>query len=68
MANVFISYKRSERDRVERMAELLREQNITVWFDAHLEAGHPEGFDAEIEREVTSAFCVMACWTPDAVK
>jgi hypothetical protein len=41
---------------------------LTVWFDANLEAGRGEGFDAEIEREVTSAHCVVVCWTEDALK
>lgn len=68
MADIFISYKRSERQRIERMAELLRASSLTVWFDAQLEAGRGEGFDAEIEREVTSAHCVVACWTKDALK
>lgn len=68
MADVFISYKRSERKRVERIAELLRDNKMTVWFDAQLEAGRGEGFDAEIEREVTSAHCVVVCWTKDALK
>ncbi|MCB1955195.1 MAG: toll/interleukin-1 receptor domain-containing protein [Rhodocyclaceae bacterium] len=68
MADVFISYKRTERDRVARLAELLAEAGLDVWFDARLEAGRGEGFDAEIEREVTSAHCVLVCWTPEAVR
>ncbi|MEW8400995.1 MAG: toll/interleukin-1 receptor domain-containing protein [Candidatus Thiodiazotropha sp.] len=68
MADIFISYKREDRTRVERISELLREGKMTVWFDAQLEAGRGEGFDAEIEREVTSAHCVIVCWTKDAVK
>ena len=68
MADVFISYKRAERDRVEIIADLLRKEKLTVWFDANLEAGRGEGFDAEIEREVTSAHCVLVCWTKDALK
>jgi hypothetical protein len=67
MADVFISYKRAERAHVEQIAELLRKK-MTVWFDANLEAGRGEGFDAEIEREVTSAHCVLVCWTKDALK
>ena len=68
MADVFISYKRAERARVARIAELLRESGLDVWFDARLEIGRGEGFDAEIEREVTSAACVPVCWTPEATK
>jgi hypothetical protein len=67
-ADVFVSYKRAERLRVARIAELLRESGFDVWFDARPEVGRGEGFDAEIEREVTSAGCVFVCWTRDATK
>lgn len=68
MADVFVFYKRAERPRVEQLAERLREVGLDVWFDARLDVGSGEGFDAEIEREVTSAACVVVCWTPEALK
>lgn len=68
MADVFISYKRKERERVQQIAELLRAEGLDVWLDARLEVGRGEGFDAEIDREVTSAACVLVCWTPRAIK
>jgi len=68
VAEVFISYKRDQRERVNVIADLLKNEEFSVWFDANLEAGRGEGFDAEIEREVTSAYCVVACWTPAAVR
>jgi hypothetical protein len=68
VADVFISYKRAERARVESIADLLKEAGLDVWFDARLEVGRSEGFDAEIEREVTSAACVVVCWTPEAIR
>lgn len=68
MAEVFISYKRDQRERVDSIANLLKDEKLSVWFDASLEAGRGEGFDAEIEREVTSAYCVLVCWTPAAVR
>jgi TIR domain len=40
---------------------------LSVWFDASLEVGSGEGFDAEIEREVTSASSVVVCWTAEAL-
>lgn len=68
MADIFISYKRSERARVQQIAEFLRAEELDVWFDARLEVGRGEGFDAEIEREVTSAACILVCWTREAIK
>lgn len=64
MADVFISYKRQERDAVERIARALRELGLSVWFDAALEGG--ASFHDEIEREVRSAKAVLVCWTPAA--
>jgi hypothetical protein len=68
VADVFISYKREERERVQQIAELLRVEGLDVWLDARLEVGRGEGFDAEIDREVTSAACVLVCWTPRSIK
>ena len=68
MAEVFISYKRDQRERVKVIADVLKDEELSVWFDANLEAGRGEGFDAEIEREVTSAYCVLACWTRAALR
>ncbi|MGE0474734.1 MAG: toll/interleukin-1 receptor domain-containing protein, partial [Nitrospirales bacterium] len=68
MADIFISYKRAERPRVQLITDLLRADGFDVWFDTRLELGRGEGFDAEIEREVTSAACVLVCWTPEATK
>ncbi len=68
MADVFISYRRAERQRVELLERLLRDENFSVWFDARLDVGRGEGFDAEIEREVTCASSVLVCWTPEAIK
>lgn len=64
MADVFISYKRSERARVERIAKALQELGLSVWFDASLEGG--ASFSAQINREVRAAKAVMVCWTPSA--
>ena len=68
MADIFISYKRSERSQVEKIADLLREENFDVWFDAKLEVGRDEGFQSQIEREVTSAGCVLVCWSQESSK
>lgn len=66
MADVFISYKREERAKVEAIAERLRGVGLSVWFDSRLAAG--ESFDEEINREVRAARCVLVCWSPGAVE
>jgi WD40 repeat protein len=64
MADLFISYKRSERAEVEGLAQALRELGLSVWFDASLSAG--DAFSDEIDREARAAKCVLVCWSPSA--
>lgn len=66
VSDVFISYKRTERDRVEAIAAALRDLGLNVWFDARLQAGMD--FDEEINREVRSAKAVLVCWSQGAVE
>ena len=65
MADVFISYKREEREDVVRIADALRALKLDVWFDARLTSG--ESFNQEIDREARSAGCILVCWSPGAI-
>lgn len=62
--DVFVSYKRQERPRVEAMVDALRELKFEVWFDARLASG--ETFDDEINQQVRAAKAVLVCWSPGA--
>src|SRR5690349_3855580 len=64
MADVFISYKRDERDAVERIAHKLRAVGLDVWFDAGMTAG--DSFSDEIDREARAARAILVCWSPTA--
>lgn len=64
--DVFISYKREEKERVKGIAEALRGLKLNVWFDANLTPGRD--FDEEINREVRSARSVFVCWSTRAVE
>lgn len=64
MADVFISYKQSERPAVEQIATRLRALGLSVWFDASLNAG--ESFSDEIDREARGASVILVCWSPVA--
>jgi formylglycine-generating enzyme required for sulfatase activity len=64
VADVFISYKREERQAVERLAQELRRLGLDVWFDASLNAG--EAFSDEIDREAHAAKIILVCWSPTA--
>ncbi len=63
--DIFISYKRDERALVHAIAERLKALQLSVWFDADIHSG--KTFDAEIDRHVRSAKCVLVCWSPGAV-
>ena len=39
MTDVFISYKRRTRPKIEQIAAALEALGLDVWFDANLEAG-----------------------------
>ncbi len=66
MVDVFISYKREERARCERIHEKLTALGLDVWFDVRLTAG--KRFDREIEAAVKSAKAVVVLWSPASVE
>lgn len=61
MADVFISYKRQDREWVKRIADALEAEHYSVWWDSSLRAG--EFFDAEIDRQLAAARCVVVIWS-----
>jgi hypothetical protein len=65
LADVFISYKRDERQRAESIASRLRTLGLDVWLDAHIASGR--SFDAEIETALRAAKAVLVLWTPGSV-
>jgi hypothetical protein len=68
MADIFISYKRSDRARVEAIATLLEKAGFSIWFDSKLEPGQSEGFDEEINAAINAAAMVVVCWTHGSMK
>ena len=64
LSDIFISYKRSERREVERLAQELQRLGLGVWYDAGLNAG--EAFSDEIDREAHAATAILVCWSPAA--
>lgn len=65
MADIFVSYARSDRDRVEPLVALLEEQGWSVWWDR--EIGPGASFRTVIEREIEAAHCVIVAWTRSSV-
>jgi len=61
MADVFISYSRSDRPSCTELRDALAELGVDVWFDAGIEPGH--SFDREIERELAGSKAVLVLWS-----
>lgn len=66
MADVFISYARSDRQKAQTIAEVLEQQEYSVWWDPKIPPGAT--FAAVIEEEVSSAKCVVVLWSKESVK
>jgi TolB-like protein/Tfp pilus assembly protein PilF len=66
MADIFISYARADRERVEKLAAALEAQGYSVWWDRHI-AGGAE-FSEAIEKELAAAKAVIVVWSADAIK
>jgi hypothetical protein len=65
MADVFISYKKSDADRVRPLVEHLRSAGLDVWWDEGIQPS--TSWRAEIAKQLGAAKCVVAVWTNDSV-
>ncbi len=66
MAEIFISYARSDRDYARRLASYLEDAGLSVWWDMSLKPG--EVFREEIERRIGEARHVIVLWSETSVK
>lgn len=66
MTDVFISYRRRDRERCAGIAKALQDVGFSVWFDAKIEPG--TSFDREIERAIREAKAVLVLWSSEAVE
>lgn len=64
MANIFLSYKREDREIVGKIAKFLEQLGLDVFWDHRLESG--EGWDTRIEHELEHAQCVIVAWTAES--
>lgn len=62
MVDVFLSYSREDRARIEPLTEALQQAGFSVWYDAALPSGTI--FTEEIRRRLDAAACVLVVWTP----
>lgn len=66
MARVFISYARTDRDRVAQIADALAKAGHDVWWDTLIDGG--TAFAKEIETQLANAQAVVAVWSAASVE
>jgi len=65
MADIFISYARSDRPRVAPLVAAIEAQGWSVWWDPAIAPG--QEFDQRIATELAAAAAVLVVWTPSSV-
>jgi adenylate cyclase len=65
MADVFVSYARSDRARVAPLVAAIAAQGWSVWWDPEITPG--QEFDDQIDAEIDAAKAVLVVWTPTSV-
>jgi formylglycine-generating enzyme required for sulfatase activity len=66
MAQVFVSYRKTDFAAASRIVDALKEEGISVWWDDGLTP--QKAWDASIESEIAAASAVVVLWTPAAIQ
>jgi adenylate cyclase len=66
MADVFVSYARSDRARVAPLVAAIEAKGWSVWWDPAICPG--QEFDRQIAAELKIAAAVLVVWTPSSVE
>jgi adenylate cyclase len=66
MADVFVSYARSDKPRVAPLVAAIESKGWTVWWDPEIFPG--QEFDRRIAAELKIAAAVLVVWTPNSVE
>jgi adenylate cyclase len=65
LADIFVSYSRSDKARVAPLVAALETEGWSVWWDPEITPG--EEFDALISRELEASRALIVVWTPASV-
>jgi adenylate cyclase len=66
MADVFVSYARSDKARVAPLVAAIEAKGWSVWWDPEIAPG--QEFDRQIAAELKIAAAVVVVWTPNSVE
>ena len=61
MADIFVSYSRTDKARVAALVAAIEAQGWTVWWDSAINTG--QEFDSQIESELEAACAAIVVWT-----
>jgi hypothetical protein len=68
MADIFLSYEGTDRQRVAPIAALLESRGWSVWWDQRADPSKAQDAQGRaIERELAACGCVVVAWSVDAV-
>ena len=65
MADIFVSYSRTDRARVAPLVAALEAEGWSVWWDPEIAPG--QEFDSQIASELEAARAILVVWTPASV-
>ena len=65
MADVFVSYKAEDRQRIAPLVQALEMDGLSVWWDAHIGGG--DEWRQTILRNLEAAKCVIVVWSKRSV-
>jgi adenylate cyclase len=65
VADVFVSYARSDKARVAPLVAAIEAKGWSVWWDPEISPG--QEFDDQIDAEINAAKAVLVVWTPTSV-
>ena len=65
MADIFISYARSDRDQIEKLAAALEGAGYSVWWDRNIVGGSE--FSKDIEAALEAAKVVIVAWSQASI-
>ncbi len=63
--DIFISYSRADRERVDHIAKALQAEGYEVWWDRDIRAG--EEFDHVIDKAIKNSSAIVVVWSDQSI-
>ena len=65
MSDIFLSYKREDKDKAKIIVEALEQNKYSVWWDPNIIPG--DKYRAVIQKELDAAKCVVVLWSSKSI-